>query len=353
MVTQTPSPSTTAPPVMKKSTTARRGWRRLVAALLTLAVLLMVGYSGVSIYIAMRIQEVQRMPMDTTPAALGLQYQDVTFPSRYDHVQLKGWFIPGVLPNGHLTTQRAIIMVHGDSSNRVDPAVGILSLSADLARHGFAVLTFDMRGNGQSPAAPRSLGYFEQRDVLGAVDFLRSGPLPYPELGRPHAIGGWGESLGGSTLILATANEPAMQAIVSDSAFADALPRLERDIPAADIPVIGHMPSMFTPGGLIAAQVLYGVDYYHTKPVDVIASIAPRPIFLIQGSADNSTHRDTPPTNLFILAAAAVSAPNANVQIWFVPGATHAQSYHVEGQVYVERVVAFYTATLGPDTSGS
>jgi fermentation-respiration switch protein FrsA (DUF1100 family) len=319
-----------------------------VATLLTLAVLLMVGYSGVSIYIAMRIMQVQRMPMDTTPAALGLQYQDVTFPSRYDNVQLKGWFIPGVLPNGQLTTQRAIIMVHGDSSNRVDPAVGILSFSADLARHGFAVLTFDLRGNGQSPAAPRSLGYYEQRDVLGAVDFLRAGPLPYPQLGRPHAIGGWGESLGGSTLILATANEPAIQAIVSDSAFADVLPRFERDVPAQ-----GHLPTMFTPGGLLAAQVLYGVDYYHTKPVDVIASIAPRPMFLIQGSADNSTHRDTPPTNLFILAAAAVSAPDANVQVWFVPGATHAQSYHVEGQAYVDLVVAFYTATLGPDTSAS
>ena len=353
MVTNTLSPTTTAPPAAKKSTTAGRGWRRLVAAFLTLAVLLMVGYSGVSIYIALRIMDVQRMPMDTTPAALGLQYQDVTFPSRYDHVQLKGWFIPGVLPNGQLTTQRAIIMVHGDSSNRVDPAVGILSLSADLARHSFAVLTFDMRGNGQSPAAPRSLGYFEQRDVLGAVDFLRSGPLPYSELGRPHAIGGWGESLGGSTLILATADEPAIQAIVSDSAFADILPRFERDVPAADVPVVGHVPAMFTPGGLIAAQVLYGVDYYHTKPVDVIAKIAPRPIFLIQGSADNTNHRDTPPTNVFILAAAAVSAPDANVQIWFVPGATHAQSYHVEGQAYVDRIVAFYTATLGPDTSGS
>ena len=150
-----------------------------------------------------------------------------------------------------------------------------------------------------------------------------------------------------------TAQEPAIQSIVSDSAFADVLPRLERDVHAADIPVVGHMPTMFTPGGLIAAQVLYGVDYYHTKPVDVIASIAPRPIFLIQGSADNSTHRDTPPTNVFILAAAAVSAPDANVQIWFVPGATHAQSYHVEGQAYVDRIVAFYTATLGPATSGS
>jgi hypothetical protein len=35
-----------------------------------------------------------------------------------------------------------------------------------------------------------------------------------------------------------------------------------------------------------------------------------------------------------------------------VPGATHAQSYNVAGKAYVDRLVAFYTAALGPDTSG-
>jgi uncharacterized protein len=348
MLTHTPSSSTSAPPVADKSTRKGRGWRIVVTALLSLSVLLMVGYSAVSVYIAMRIMDVQHKPVDATPASLGLQYKDITFPSRYDHMQLKGWFIPGILPNGQLTSQRTIIVVHGDTSNRVDKGAGILSLSGDLARQGFAILAFDLRGNGESPAAPRSLGLYEQRDVLGTVDFLHSGSLPYPELGRPRAIAGWGESLGGATLILAASNEPAIRAIVSDSAYADILPRLERDIPAQ-----GHLPAMFTPGGLIAAQVLYGVDYYHTRPVDVIASIAPRPIFLIQGTDDNTNHRDTPPSNMYTLAAAALSAPGANVQTWLVPGATHAQSYHVEGKVYVDRIVAFYTAALGPDTSGS
>ena len=235
-------------------------------------------------------------------------------------------------------------MLHGDPANRADKSVGILHLSGDLARRGFAVLAFDMRGYGESPAAPRSFGLYEQRDVLGAVDFLRSGQLPYPELGRPHAIAGWGISLGGATLILAAVQEPAIRAIVSDSAYADILPRLERDIPRR-----GHFPPMFTPGGLVAAQVLYGVDYYHTRPVDVVASIAPRPIFLIHVAGDP----DTPSSEMAILAAAARSAPNANVLIWSVPGTKHARAYLTEGKVYVERIVAFYMAALGPDTSGS
>src|SRR5438874_9913511 len=44
--------------------------------------------------------------------------------------------------------------------------------------HGLAVLAFDMRGAGESTPAPLSMGTLEQRDVLGAVDFLRSGPIP-------------------------------------------------------------------------------------------------------------------------------------------------------------------------------
>jgi uncharacterized protein len=66
----------------------------------------------------------------------------------------------------------------------------LLDFSAALARAGFAVRAYDTRGTGASDPAPDSLGSFERRDVLGAVDFLRSGPMPYPALGRPRVIGG-------------------------------------------------------------------------------------------------------------------------------------------------------------------
>lgn len=348
MHTQTPTVEAFAQPVAAISARTGRLWRRLVATLLVLSVVITGSYAAVSIYIGTQIQVATHKPLYATPASLGLQYRDVTFPSRDDHLQIQGWFIPGILPNGHLTAQRTIIMVHGNNGNRATEGDGILNLSSDLAHRGFAVLAFDMRGAGQSPAAPRSFGVFEQRDVLGAVDFLRTGPLPFPDLGRPRAIGGWGVSLGGSVLLLAAAQEPAIGAIVSDSAYADIIPRLQRDIPAQ-----GHLPPLFTPGGLLAAQIIYGVDYYSAAPVKVIARINPRPIFLIHGANDNQNHTDTPPWNMDVLAAAARSAPDAHVQTWLVPGAIHARSYKVMGKVYVDRLVAFYTTALGPDTSRS
>ncbi|MGO8948741.1 MAG: alpha/beta hydrolase [Ktedonobacterales bacterium] len=321
---------------------ARQIWaRRLVAALLTICCLLTFAYAGITTYMATLIVKQQPLALAGTPAQYGLAYRNVEFPARIDHLAIRGWFIPGVLQDGQLTDSRVLIMVHGAYQNRTDPAAGLLSLSSAMAEKGFAVLVFDMRGTGQSAPAPFSLGYFEQRDVLGAVDFLRSGPLPYPDLGRPRVIGGWGVSMGAISLLLAAAQAPAIQAIVADSAYPDIAPILERQIPLQ-----GGLPDFFTPGALAMDRMLYGIDFYNAKPGDVVARFAPRPILFIQGAADTYN----PPYNLGILVGDAEAAPNANVQSWLVPGAKHAQAYHVMGLVYVDRLVSFYTAMLGPDS---
>ena len=327
-------PVPTAPP--------RRRWAiRLVAVLLLVAGIVSTSYAGMSLYVATRLvnNNAPQKPIVQTPAEYGLDYHEVTFPSRVDKVQLRGWFIPGVLPDGRLTAQRTIIMVHGNRQNRTDLDAGQLALSADLALRGFAVLAFDLRGNGESPAAPMALGYFEQRDVLGAVDFLRGGPLPYPRLGRPDMIGGWGMSLGGVGLLLAAAQEPAIAAVVSDDAFAFAVPRIQHDATKEN-----SVAAQFVPGALYAARLVYGVDYFAVRPVDVVAKIAPRPLLLIQPDADP----DTPIWNFNELVAAARSAPNAHVETWVVPGVTqHAQSFHTRPGDYVSHVVSFFDATLG------
>lgn len=313
----------------------------LIPLFVILPGLLTTGYAALSLYASTRLAYAPQRPLLSTPGELGLLYQDVTFPSREDHLQLRGWLIPGILPSGALTLHRTIIMVHGNSSNRADPLDGLLNLSRDLAHHGFAVLAFDLRGHGTSSPAPRSLGYFEQRDVLGAVDFLGTGSLPYPDLGRPLHIGGWGISMGAATLLLASARETAIEAVVSDCAYAEILPILEREIPK-----VGHLPALFTPAILLAARAIYGMNFSAVRPMDVVAHIAPRPIFFIHGDADQYV----PVSHMDILAQAASAGPSACVQTWLVAGADHGQSYRLQGNKYVSRLVTFFTAALGPDS---
>src|ERR1051326_970758 len=250
---------------------------KLILALLIAPELLALGYMGISFLVATQVAYAQPKALTKTPADFGLSYRNVDFLSREDHLLIRGWFIPGVLPDGQLTAERTIIMLHGLHSNRAALEAGLLDLSAALARHGFAILAFDMRGHGQSAPAPLSMGSFAQRDVLGAVDFLRSGSLPYPELSRPRAIGGWGISMGGATMLLAAAHEPAIRGVVADSAFAAFVPLLEKT------PV---MPDVLIPSVAQAMRMLYGINYYAVRPVDVVASIAPRPLFFIQRSEE-------------------------------------------------------------------
>ena len=204
--------------------------RRVVAGLLVLSGLLTLAYVGVSSYIAEELVYAAPQAIVRTPASLGLRFASITLPSRDDGIRLKGWFIPGVLSDGRLTVDRMVVVVHGTRTNRESPGDHLLELTGALARHGLGVLSFDMRGMGESPPAPLSMGNLEQRDVLGAVDYLQAGSLPFPELGRPRTIGGLGISMGASTLLLAAAREPAIKAVVSDSAYADAAPLLEREI---------------------------------------------------------------------------------------------------------------------------
>jgi fermentation-respiration switch protein FrsA (DUF1100 family) len=320
----------------------RQRLRRRVLLWATVALeVVMLGYASASVLVARALMAPNPSPgpITQTPAAWGLLYQTVSFPSRTDHLLIRGWLMPGLLPDGKQTLQRTIIVVHGIPGNRSSSLV--LSVSAALVQHSFAVLALDLRGNGESAPAPNSLGEFEQRDILGAVDFLQTGALPFPLLGRPRVIGGWGMSLGAATLLLAAAAEPALRAIISDSAFADA-PSLIR----SRWNQIG-LPSWLLSSALLAGQLLYGVNYDQARPVAVVARIAPRPILFIHGTADSTV----PIANMDRLVAAASQPPNAHIEVWKVPGAHHVQAFSLMTEAYVQRMVAFFQSALGPDST--
>jgi pimeloyl-ACP methyl ester carboxylesterase len=318
--------------------------------LLIVTGLLALAYSGICIYAGALLVYVPQLPIAHTPAEYGLAYKDIEFPAREDGVMLKGWFIPGVLTDAsgtHLTADRTIIVVHGTRRNREDndptQGVHILDFSANLVRRGFAVLAFDMRGMGESPPAPISFGQYEQRDVLGAVDYLQKGAIPFPELGRPRVIGGWGVSMGGATLLLAAEREPAIQALVTDCAYADILPVLQREVPKQS-----GLPSFFTPGIFAAVDLLYGVNYYDARPLSGVGNLSGRSALFITVSGDQFI----PPGDSQRLADAA-RAGGANASVWLVPGGKHCNTYILMGATYVDRVAAFYTGALGPDLSAA
>ena len=130
---------------------------------------------ALSAFIGWSLTHPDRRPVDSTPAAWGLAYEPVSFTSRIDNLLLQGWVIPAA--NSRLT----VIAAHGYGRNRLQDDVPLLPIVQVLVSQGCNVVLFDFRNSGESAGTVTSIGQYEIRDLLGAVDFARS----RPELNRP------------------------------------------------------------------------------------------------------------------------------------------------------------------------
>ncbi len=146
-----------------------------------------------------------RQAITRTPAEVGLEYEDVSFPAT-DGVMLRGWFIPA-----EKTPAPTVVWVHGWPWNRLGNAAGqvpwpdrevdFLPCTKGLHDGGFNVLMFDLANHGESDARPPlTYGPWESRDVAGAMAFLRARDEVVPD-----RIGAIGTSAGGSTVLYGTA----------------------------------------------------------------------------------------------------------------------------------------------------
>jgi hypothetical protein len=178
----------------------------------------------------------------TTPAAAGLEFDDVTFDAG-DGVRLHGWWIPARAPViGH------ILLCHGNAGNVGDRVAHV----ALLASGGFDVLAFDYRGYGRSAGRPSEQGsYRDARAARGAL------------LRRPGVdgarVGYLGESLG-AAVALALALELPPAGLILQSAFTSVrdMARLHYPlIPRALVP--DAYPSLrLIPGLTVPLLVLHG-----------------------------------------------------------------------------------------------
>ena len=75
---------------MDRATRARIARRAAIVA----AILLAVGYAGMSYFIASGVTGAEREEPEDHPRDYGLEYEDVEFLSRKGDVTLEGWYLP-------------------------------------------------------------------------------------------------------------------------------------------------------------------------------------------------------------------------------------------------------------------
>lgn len=297
---------------------------RWVRGLLAAFSVIVIAYGGVSMYMASSVTRAEREALEADPSSVGLEYTPVSFPSRDGSVELRGWRIPADNPLG------TVVVVHGLDSNRASAGVGFLDIARGLVDAGFAVLMFDLRGHGESGEGQLSGGYFEQQDVLGAVDLLAAD--------GERSIGLLGVSLGAAVSLLAAEREPLVHAVVADCTFADVADMVVQETRDRS-PLPGWAVPALVPGMTAAARIAYGIRLGTLVPERAVAGI-PYPVLLVHGLDDDRI----PPEHSMRLKAA---SPSPDTELWMVPGAGHARAFRTRPDEYLQRVTAYLTRRLG------
>lgn len=301
-----------------------RGWARLTL-LAGAAILLVVLYFAAGAYAAARSMRPRRdQSFVATPAAFDLAYRDVSLPSRDTDVTISGWWIPQ--PN----SSKAIVMVPGRGENRTTEFYDhFLDLAAKLHGYGgagFNILMIDLRAHGFSGGEISTWGIHEKRDVEGAVDWIKSQGF------RAGSIGALGASLGATSCVYATADDPDISALATDGAGVDDYPTIQRGWPR-----MTGTPRFFFPAGRVMERLMYGYDYRSLRPVEAMRRIPPRPVLLIYGLKELPVTSERRPLLRSALPAA---------ELWVVPGAAHTGAYTAKPAAYLEKAGGFFDRNL-------
>jgi hypothetical protein len=280
----------------------------------------LVGVWGVGepVVVAVAATDVPRPQLGhLTPGDRGLSFRKVRL-STVDGVHLAAWYVPS-------RNRAAVVALHGASSTRT----GVLDQSVVLARHGYGVLLVDARGMGLSGGRAMNRGWFGDRDVAAAVDFLAA----QPDVDAAR-IGALGESMGGEQAIGALAADPRLRAVVAEGAT---------NRVAADL---GWLSDVYGVRGRLqealdgVTDALTGLLTDAPEPRTLRASVAvaaPRPVLLVvAGTVPDERHAAD-----FIR-----SGSPRSVSIWEVLGARHTGGLRTDRRGWERRVVGFLDRAL-------
>jgi len=239
---------------------------------------------------------------------LGATFEEVSFTTS-DGLQLQGWYVPS--KNG-----AAVISFPGRKGPQKPARL--------LARHGYGVLLFDRRGEGESEGDPNTLGWVGNRDVKAAIAFLQARPDVDGD-----RIGALGLSVGGEVLLQTAAETDELKAVVSEGAGMRSV-REAVHLSGTDKIVATPVFAIVTAGTAVFAS-----DLPPRGLTDLSAEIT-QPVLFIHA---------TPGQGGETLTEKYYDAAKGPKEYWAAPGG-HTGAIDAAPEEYERRVVGFFDRTL-------
>jgi uncharacterized protein len=243
------------------------------------------------------------------PVALGTAYEDVSFTTG-DGLRLMGWYVPP--KNG------AVVISFPGRKGPQKPA-------RMLARHGYGVLLFDRRGEGESEGDPNLLGWQGTRDIEAAVAYLKTRPEVDAE-----RIGGLGLSVGGEMMLQEAAETDGLKAVVSEGAGVRSV-REAVQVNGADKVIFSWLFGVTTIG-----TTVFTSNLPPRSLTDLSAEITEPALFI----------HATPGGGGETLTKEFYEAAKGPKEYWAAPGG-HTGAIDAAPEEYERRVVGFFDRTIG------
>lgn len=256
----------------------------------------------------------KKIPPAQTPAKFGLPFEAVTLQTE-DLLRLKAWYIPAATP-----TDKAVVLLHGRGDSR---QMFIRQQQIKWLHRDYNVLAVDLRNHGESEGNVTTFGYGEGRDVQAAVKYVESR--------GNRRIGLYGISLGAATAIRGAAITPAVDVVVAESGYATVVSAFKGFVSFSFVP----SSVMIASAAVARANQVLGIDMTTTEPLTQVGRLAPRPLSLIHGAADQYITPDNSRINF------EVAGPNLPKELWIVPGAQHAVPAEHAPVEYEKRLLGF------------
>jgi pimeloyl-ACP methyl ester carboxylesterase len=235
-----------------------------------------------------------------------------------------GVFVAATFTPGRTDRSPAVLLLHGVGSSRQATAAS----AAWLASLGYATLTIDFRGHGQSSLTRRTFGLDEALDAQAALTWLKR-----RQRNAPVAV--LGISLGGAASLLGDSGPLPADALILQAVYPDIRRAIRNRISSRTSSSIGYL---LEPLLSFQAPLRFGAWPSRLSPLKALPRFRGA-VLVIGGEKD----RSTPPVETRALFAA-VRGPK---ELWLVPTGDHAAICDLSDAAYRNRLGAFLARTIG------
>lgn len=316
--------------------------KRIVRALVVVAVLLVAAVAGGSFYMLSYSLTPEQTIRAKNAASYEYMYGEYPFLQpwvdslqrtgalrdtvirREDGVRLHALYAAAPEP-----TDRTAVIVHGYTDN----AVRMLMIGYLYNRElGYNILLPDLYYHGESGGRAIQMGWKDRLDVLRWME-IANGIFG----GRTRMVV-HGISMGAATTMMVAGErqQPYVKCFVEDCGYTSVWDQFEKELKEQfGLPAF---PLLDAAG--VLCKLRYGWSFREASALEQVRKCT-LPILFIHGDAD-----DYVPTRMVY---ALYEAKPGEKELWVVPGAAHAQSYRDNREEYTRRVGEFVGKYIGAD----